>query len=143
MVVYHQISREGLAVYHLAPREGLIVYHIAPREGLVVYHLALREGLVVYHLAPRESLVVYNLTPREGLVVYLQVVEKDLLSGLSSLQELSLEQNKITIIHAHAFRNRSYQNTNLYNTVSFDLPFKEGFSRFTTVPFKPLTYHRR
>ena len=81
--------------------------------------------MVVYHLAPRETLVVYNLTPREGLVVYLQVVEKDLLSGLSSLQELSLEQNKITTIHAHAFRNRSYQNTSLYSTVSFDLPFKD------------------
>ena len=102
-----------MVVYHLAPREGLVVYHLVPREGLAVYHLAPIEGLVVYYLAPREGLVVYRLTPSGGLVVYLQVVEKDLLSGLTSLQELSLEQNKITTIHAHAFRNRSYQNTSL------------------------------
>ena len=103
----------------------MVVYHLAPRDGLVVYHLTPKEGFVVYYLAPREGLVVYHLAPREGLVVYFQVVEKDLLSGLSSLQELSLEQNKITTIHAHAFRNRSYQNTSLYSTVSFDLPFKD------------------
>ena len=29
------------------------------------------------------------------------------------------------------------------NVISSDLPFNVGYPRFTTVPFKPLTGHRR